>query len=53
MQNVIEAIEEIQSMLERQVEWPLTDKIGKEDINIELKSINSSLEQLKMIASEL
>lgn len=53
MKDVITTIEEIESMLERQVEWPLTDYIEKKDIGPLLKEIYANLMILKLNAEEL
>ena len=53
MKDVIEAIEEIQTILERQVEWALTDKVQLKTINPQLEEINRNLEQLKHLAEVL
>lgn len=53
MNDVVNTIEEIESMLERKVEWPLTDVIDKEDISPVLKEIYANLMILKLNAEEL
>ena len=50
MNEVIATIEEIESMLERKVEWPLTDVIEKKDIDPLLKEIYANLMILKLNA---
>tara|TARA_R110000772_G_scaffold86319_5_gene180742 strand:+ start:1912 stop:2115 length:204 start_codon:yes stop_codon:yes gene_type:complete len=50
MNEVIATIEEIESMLERKVEGPLTDVIEKKDIDPLLKEIYANLMILKLNA---
>ena len=51
--RVIETIEEIESMLERRVEWPLTDVLEKKDVQPLLSEIYAILNVLKLNAEEL
>jgi hypothetical protein len=53
MNEVINTIEEIESMLERKVEWPLTDILDKEDVAPIIKEIYANLMVLKLNAEEL
>jgi len=53
MNDVISTIEEIESMLERKVEWPLTDILDKEDVAPLIKEIYANLMILKLNAEEL
>ena len=53
MNEVINTIEEIESMLERQVEWPLTDVLEKKDVQPLLSEIYAILKVLKLNAEEL
>ena len=50
MKEVIDAIEEIETMLERQVEWVLTDYIEKKDIQPLLREIYLNLMVMKVTA---
>lgn len=53
MNEVINTIEEIESMLERKVEWPLTDVLEKKDVQPLLTEIYANLMILKLNAEEL
>ena len=53
MNEVINTIEEIESMLERKVEWPLTDALEKKDVKPLLTEIYANLMILKLNAEEL
>ena len=53
MNELIEKISEIQSMIEREVEWPLTDHIDKKEINPTLCKINAGLLHLQIIAENI
>jgi len=53
MNEVIEKISEIQSILEREVEWPLTDYIDKKEINPILCQINAGLLNLQIVADNV
>ena len=53
MNEVINTIEEIESMLERRVEWPLTDVLEKKDVQPLLSEIYAILNVLKLNAEEL
>lgn len=53
MKNVIEKIEEIQSILERDIEWPLTDYIDKKEITPFLTEIYANLMILKLNAENI
>ena len=50
--EVIETIEEIESMLERRVEWPLTDVMEKSEVQPLISEIYAKLEVLKTNARE-
>ena len=53
MKEVINTIEEIESMLERKVEWPLTDVLETKDVKPLLSEIYAILNVLKLNAEEL
>lgn len=53
MNEVVETIELIESMLERKVEWPLTDILDKQDVAPLIKEIYANLMVLKLNAEEL
>ena len=53
MEKVIETISEIQSMLEREVEWPLTDYIPANTVNEHLRVINANLMMLQLLAQQV
>lgn len=53
MKNVIEKIEEIESMLERDIEWPMSDYLEKKDIQPLLREIYANLMVLKLNAEEI
>jgi len=53
MENVIETIQEIQSRLEREVEWPLTDHIDSATVNQHLRVINANLMMLQLLAQQV
>lgn len=53
MENVVETIMEIQSRLEREVEWEMSEQRSDAFINavrMHLNSINKQLEALKILA---
>jgi len=50
MQNVVETIREIQSRLEREVEWPLTDHIDSATVHKHMRVINASLMELRYLS---
>lgn len=52
MKEVIETIETIESMLEREIEWPLTDYFDKKDIQPLLSEIYANLMALKLNYAE-
>ena len=52
-QEIIEKISEIQSMIEREVEWPMTDYIDPVVINLPLRQINAGLLRLQIIAENI
>jgi RNA-binding protein YlmH len=52
-QEIIEKISEIQSMIEREVEWPMTDYIEPSEINPTLRQINAGLLHLQIIAENI
>ena len=52
-QEIIEKISEIQSIIEREVEWPMTDYIDKKEINPVLCKINAGLLELQIIAENI
>ena len=53
MKDVIEKISEIQSMIEREVEWPLTDHYETSEVNPTLRQINAGLLQLQIMAEQI
>jgi hypothetical protein len=53
MKDVIETIETIESMLEREIEWPLTDYLDKKDIQPLLSEIYANLMVLKLNAENI
>ena len=53
MQDVIETISELQSRLEREVEWPLTDYVDSATVNQHLRVINANLMMLQQLAQEV
>lgn len=53
MQDVIETISELQSRLEREVEWPLTDYIDSATVNEHLRVINANLMMLQLLAEQV
>lgn len=53
MQQVIETISELQSRLEREVEWPLTDHIDPATVNQHLRVINANLMRLSLLAKQV
>jgi len=53
MNEVVTTIEEIESMLERQVEWPLTDVLEKKDVQPLLSEVYAILNVLKLNVEEL
>ena len=53
MKDVIETIETIESMLEREIEWPLTDYVEKKDIQPLLSEIYANLMVLKLNAENI
>lgn len=53
MQNVVETIQEIQSRLEREVEWPLTDHIDSDTVHEHMRVINANLMMLQIYAKTL
>ena len=53
MKDVIEKIEEMCSMLERDIEWPMTDHVEKKDIQPMLTEIYSCLMVLKLKAEDI
>jgi hypothetical protein len=53
MKDVVETIETIESMLEREVEWPLTDHYEKSEIQPLLREIYANLMVLKLNAEEV
>jgi len=50
MQNVVVTIQEIQSRLEREVEWPLTDHIDSATVHKHMRVINASLMELRYLS---
>ena len=50
MDTVVETISEIQSQLEREVEWPLTDHIDSRTVCEHLRVINANLMMLQLLA---
>ena len=53
MKDVIEKISEIQSIIEREVEWPLTDHVELKEIAPMLCKINANLGMLQCVAQEI
>ena len=53
MKDVIEKISEIQSMIEREVEWPLTDYVELKEITPTLRQIHAGLLRLQIIADNI
>jgi len=53
MKEVIEKISEIQSIIEREVEWPLTDHVELKEIAPILCKINANLVLLQLVAQEV
>jgi hypothetical protein len=53
MENVVETIKEIQSRLEREVEWPLTDHIDSITVREHLRVINANLMMLQIYAEQV
>ena len=53
MRNIIEKISEIQSMIEREVEWPLTDHYQSSEVNPTLRQINAGLLKLQIMAEQI
>jgi hypothetical protein len=53
MKEVIEKISEIQSIIEREVEWPLTDYVELTEIAPMLRVINANLMKLQLVAEEI
>ena len=51
--EIIEKISEIQSLIEREVEWPLTDDVENSEINPTLCQINAGLLKLQIIAENI
>jgi len=53
MKEVFEAIEEIETMLERKVEWSLTDHVEKREIDPYLTQAYNGLMGLKIMAEDV
>jgi hypothetical protein len=53
MKEVFEAIAEIETMLERQVEWGLTDHVEKREIDPYLTQAYNGLIGLKIMAEDV
>jgi len=53
MKDLIEKISEIQSMIEREVEWPLTDYYKSSEVNPTLCQINAGLLRLQIMAEQI
>ena len=53
MKEVIEKISEIQSIIEREVEWPLTDHVELKEITPMLCKINANLGMLQIVAENV
>ena len=53
MKEVIEKISEIQSIIEREVEWPLTDYVELKEIAPMLCKINANLGMLQIVAEQI
>lgn len=52
MKEVIEAIDDVQTILEREVEWPLTDYLDSTVVRMPLSIIYSQLKILQEYAEE-
>ena len=52
MDSVLESIEQIQRLLEREVEWPLTDAHDAQRVRKHVHEINTQLNFLKLIAQQ-
>ena len=53
MKDVIEKISEIQRLIEREVEWPLTDYVELKEIAPMLCKINANLGRLQIVAENI
>jgi hypothetical protein len=53
MKEVIEKIAEIESMLERDIEWSLTDYVEKKEISPYLTQAYEGLMGLKIVADKI
>ena len=53
MQEVFEAIAEIEQKLEREIEWNLTDHVEKKDINFYLQNIYDNLREFYLVADRI
>ena len=53
MKDVIEKISEIQSIIEREIEWPLTDYVELKEIAPMLCKINANLGMLQIVAENV
>ena len=53
MKDVIEKISEIQSIIEREIEWPLTDHVELKEIAPMLCKINANLGMLQIVAENV
>lgn len=53
MNEVFEAIAEIEQKLEREIEWNLTDHVEKKEINLYLQNIYDNLRELYLIADKI
>ena len=53
MEQLIDRISEIQRMIEREVEWPLTDHVSGDVVNPHLRVINANLMMLQGIAEQI
>lgn len=53
MENVVETIQEINSRLEREVEWPLTDHIDPATVKEHLRVIYANLQMLQIYAENI
>ena len=51
--EIIEKISELQSLLEREVEWSLTDYVESKEINPTLRQINAGMLHLQIIAEQI
>ena len=53
MNEVMNKIEEIESMLEPEIEWPMTEQVDKYIVKSCLQNIYGYLDQLKKLAEDM